>query len=180
MWKSGYAAASVRDLVAEAHAPQGSFTNHFRSKEEFACEVLGRYFEYVRHVALEDLRDGATPPIERVRRYFATITEKLREAGYSRGCLAGNLAIETTPQSERIRLRLAEIFKEWTAAFAICIVEGQTAGEIRSDLSAEQVAEFLVNSWQGAMLRMKIDRTPEALKAFERIVFSVLIAKEKR
>ena len=40
MFRSGYIGSGVRDIVAEAHAPQGSFTNHFRSKEAFAVEVL--------------------------------------------------------------------------------------------------------------------------------------------
>ena len=44
MFQSGYQGASVRDICAAAGAPQGSFTNHFRSKEAFAREVLDRYF----------------------------------------------------------------------------------------------------------------------------------------
>ena len=41
MFRSGYNGSSVRDIVAAAGAPQGSFTNHFRSKEAFAGEVVG-------------------------------------------------------------------------------------------------------------------------------------------
>lgn len=178
MWRSGYAGASVRDLVAVAHAPQGSFTNHFRSKEDFACEVLERYFEYVRRLVLDDLKDARVSPLDRLKRYFATVTGKLGEASYERGCLAGNLAIEASPESEPIRLRLAEIFKEWTAAFTACVAEAQTKGEIKSDLSAEQLAEFLINSWQGAMLRMKIDRNERALDAFNSVIFSIVMRKE--
>ena len=44
MFRSGYEGATVRDICAAAGAPQGSFTNHFRSKEAFAQEVLDRYF----------------------------------------------------------------------------------------------------------------------------------------
>ena len=44
MFGSGYQGASVRDICAAAGVPQGSFTNHFRSKEAFAEEVLDRYF----------------------------------------------------------------------------------------------------------------------------------------
>jgi len=32
MFRSGYVGATVRDICAAAGAPQGSFTNHFRSK----------------------------------------------------------------------------------------------------------------------------------------------------
>ena len=40
MFRTGYHGTSVRDVTAAAGAPQGSFTNHFRSKELFASEVL--------------------------------------------------------------------------------------------------------------------------------------------
>ena len=48
MFRSGYNGSSVRDIVAAAGAPQGSFTNHFCLKEAFASEVLDRYFAYVK------------------------------------------------------------------------------------------------------------------------------------
>ena len=44
MFRWGYQGASVRDICAAAGVPQGSFTNHFRSKEAFAEAVLNRYF----------------------------------------------------------------------------------------------------------------------------------------
>lgn len=40
MFRSGYTCASVRDICEAAGVPLGSFTNHFRSKEAFAEEVL--------------------------------------------------------------------------------------------------------------------------------------------
>jgi len=33
--EKGYCGASVRDIIQAAEVPQGSFTNHFRSKEAF-------------------------------------------------------------------------------------------------------------------------------------------------
>ena len=47
MFQAGYQGATVRDICAAAGAPHGSFTNHFRSKEAFAKEVLDRYFDNI-------------------------------------------------------------------------------------------------------------------------------------
>ena len=57
MFQSGYQGASVRDICAAAGAPQGSFTNHFRSKEAFAQEVLDRYFAHTKILVNEALND---------------------------------------------------------------------------------------------------------------------------
>ena len=57
----GYFGASVRDIVKAAGVPQGSFTNHFTSKEAFAEEVLELYFSLVRQNMQKTRRDDARP-----------------------------------------------------------------------------------------------------------------------
>src|ERR1700744_6170943 len=53
----GFAGASVRDIVHAAGVPQGSFTNHFASKEAFGLEILDLYFSNGMAVLGETLRN---------------------------------------------------------------------------------------------------------------------------
>jgi TetR/AcrR family transcriptional regulator, transcriptional repressor for nem operon len=174
MVRNGYVGASVRDIVAEAPAPLGSFTNHFRSKEEFAREVLDLYFANTRRLVAEALDDDALKPRERLRRYLDIITRRLAADEFSRGCLIGDFSLEAAPQSEMVRARLAEIFAEWRSPFAACIAEGQKAGEIETTFAPEELAEFLLSSWEGAILRMKVERNAEPLERFKRIAFATV------
>jgi TetR/AcrR family transcriptional repressor of nem operon len=174
MFYKGYVGAGVRDIVAEAGAPQGSFTNHFRSKEEFAREVLDRYFSDLQLLVAEALGDASRTPRQRIRRYLDIITERLARDGFGRGCLIGDFSLEAAPQSEMLRTRLAEIFTEWRAPFAACIGEGQATGEIASTFAAEELADFLLSSWEGAILRMKVERNAEPLERFKRIAFATV------
>jgi TetR/AcrR family transcriptional regulator, transcriptional repressor for nem operon len=174
MFHKGYVGAGVRDIVAEAPAPQGSFTNHFRSKEEFAREVLDLYFGHTKRAVAEALEDRSLSPRERLRRYLDIITDRLASAEFARGCLIGDFSLEAAPQSEMLRTRLAEIFAEWRSLFAACIAEGQAAGEIAGTFAPEDLAEFLLSSWEGAVLRMKVERNAEPLERFKRIVFATV------
>jgi TetR/AcrR family transcriptional regulator, transcriptional repressor for nem operon len=174
MYRQGYAGAGVRDIVAEAPAPQGSFTNHFRSKEEFARQVLDLYFEDLKRLVAETLGDATRSPRQRLRRYLDIITERLASVEFNRGCLIGDFSLEAAPQSEMLRTRLAEIFAEWRAPFAACIAEGQEAGEIDATFAPNELAEFLLSSWEGAILRMKVERNAEPLERFKRIVFATV------
>lgn len=178
IWSAGYGAAGVRDIVAAAGARPGSFTNHFASKEEFAGEVLERYFAYVGGLVEAALAKDGTPPIGRLRRYLDVITSKLEAHDWARGCMIGNLSLETAVHSEPLRLRLVTIFERWRQPFAECIAEGQTAGEISTSFDADDLADFLLSSWQGAMLRMKVERSPEPLERFKKIIFSTVFATE--
>jgi TetR/AcrR family transcriptional repressor of nem operon len=107
-----------------------------------------------------------------LRSYLDLITSKLEAENFARGCMIGNLSLETVVHSEQLRLRLVSIFERWREPFADCIAEGQSAGEISTDFTPLDLADFLLSSWQGAMLRMKVERSPEPLERFKRIIFA--------
>jgi TetR/AcrR family transcriptional repressor of nem operon len=174
MVRKGYVGAGVRDIVAEASAPQGSFTNHFRSKEDFAREVLDLYFDHTKRAVVEALEDRSLNPRERLGRYLDIITGRFAAAKFGRGCLIGDFSLEAAPQSEMLRTRLTEIFAEWRAPFAACIAEGQATGEIAATFAPEDLADFLLSSWEGAILRMKVERNAEPLERFKRIAFATV------
>jgi TetR/AcrR family transcriptional repressor of nem operon len=174
MFRSGYNGSSVRDIVAEAGVPQGSFTNHFRSKESFAEAVLNHYFAHVQELVREALEDTALTPRAQLRRYLDIITTRLEADQWERGCLIGDLSLEATGHSEALRARLAAIYEEWRAPFAACIAEAQAAGEIAANFAAIDLAEFLLASWQGAILRMKVERGPAPLERFKAIAFDTV------
>src|SRR5437667_10140920 len=147
MFRTGYNGTSVRDITAAAGAPQGSFTNHFRSKEAFASEVLDRYFAYVGGLVAEALEDASLTPRTRLRRYLDIITGKLEGDAWSRGCLIGDLSLEASGSSEVLRTRLVAIFEEWRAPFASCIAVAQKSGAIVCGFGRHELADFPLASW---------------------------------
>jgi|ERR1041385_1893133 TetR/AcrR family transcriptional repressor of nem operon len=174
MFRSGYGGASVRDICAAAGAPHGSFTNHFRSKEAFAAEVLDQYFGYLKGLAGKALNDRRLTPRQRLKRYLDIVTKKLESDGFNVGCLIGDFSLGASAKSKLLRGRLNAIFQEWRTPFAACIAEAQAAGEIESRFDATELAEFLLASWQGAILRMKVERGPAALERFKTIAFETV------
>ena len=61
-------------------------------------------------------------------------------------------------------------------SFAEAVRSGQAQGEIRGDLDADEVATFLLSSWQGAMMRMKVDRSPKPVEQFKRVLFATVLS----
>jgi TetR/AcrR family transcriptional repressor of nem operon len=179
MFRLGYEAATVRDICAAAGAPHGSFTNHFRSKEAFAEEVLDRYFANTKGFVREALNDKSLTPRRRLRRYLDIISSVLEGDKWNRGCLIGDFSLETSSRSERLRERLEAIFHEWRTPFAACIAEAQAVGEIDSTFDPTDLAELLLASWEGAILRMKVERGPAALDRFKTIVFQTIFKELK-
>jgi len=179
LFRRGYHAASVRDMCAAASAPQGSFTNHFRSKEAFAVEVLDQYFDYLKRLVNETLNDETLTPRQRLKRYLDVITDKLARDRWMLGCLIGDFSLQVSSHSRLLRKRLDSIFREWRTLFASCIAAAQSAGEVDSHFDATELAEFLLASWEGAILRMKVERSPAALERFKTIVFETVFRQPR-
>ena len=90
----------------------------------------------------------------------------------------GTFSLETTSQSKLLR-EAGRKFQEWRAPFASCIAEAQTIGEIDSTFDSVDLAEFLLASWEGAILRKKVERGPAALERFKSIVFHTVFKESK-
>jgi TetR/AcrR family transcriptional regulator, transcriptional repressor for nem operon len=171
----GFAGASIRDIVHAAGVPQGSFTNHFVSKEAFGLEILDLYLANAREVMRETLCNDSLPPLARLRAYIDAGKNRLNKDGMRNGCLFGNFTAETSDRSEVIRRRLVEIFAEVQESIAYCLMAAVQAGELPRDFDCDEVAGFVVSSLQGANLLAKAERSPAPVERFERILFSKVL-----
>jgi TetR/AcrR family transcriptional repressor of nem operon len=173
--EQGYCGASVRDIVQAAGVPQGSFTNHFKSKEAFCLEVLERYFTLVRENIDNTLRNDKAAPLKRLRAWLDLQIRFLERGGMRNGCLIGNYGVEASDHSEAIRRRLVEIFKAVHESVVYCLRAAVAAGEVSAAADCEELAHFLYASLQGAILQSKVERTSLPMKRFKKVLFSTVL-----
>ena len=171
----GFCGASVRDVVHAAGVPQGSFTNHFASKEAFGLEILDLYFAHVRDGIRKTLRNDALPPLDRLRAWVDLQIRFLKQAEMRNGCLIGNFSIEAADHSEAIRRRLVGIFDEIQESVAHCLRAAVTARELRRATNCDELASFLYSSLQGAILQAKAERSAIPLERFKQVLFSTVL-----
>lgn len=162
--KHGYNDLGIQALLTATAVPKGSFYHHFKDKEDFALQVVDAYMSQV-HAGLDAcLRDQSRPPLDRVRRFFELTQEKYQEEGYM-GCLLGGLGQELSGVSEEFRRKIEECFSAIAERLARCLDEARQSGEIRTDRDARQMADLLVDCWEGAALRSRLRRDPGSLNA---------------
>jgi TetR/AcrR family transcriptional regulator, transcriptional repressor for nem operon len=159
----GFAGASVRDIVQAAGVPQGSFTNHFISKEAFGLEIIDLYLQSTRQLVDQTLLNVQLQPIGRVLAYV-DYHKGVLESELNKGCLFGNFTAESTEHSEPIRVRLVEIYEWLCGLIQGCLDQAVSAGDLPRDFESRQVALFIISSLQGAVLLAKAQRNIEALE----------------
>ncbi|MCW5297154.1 TetR/AcrR family transcriptional regulator [Herbaspirillum lusitanum] len=171
----GFNASSVQDITVEAGVPKGSFYNHFESKEALAAEIVSDYASR-RSTLREILADDRLPALERLRGYFTALNQRLVDRGFQHGCMIGNMTAELSEQSPVIREQLLRIYGNWSTALEYAITAGQQDGSIPNQLSAKTLAGFLLNAWEGATLRVRVERSPDAFDQFMEVVFNKVLS----
>ncbi len=172
----GFAATGIQKIVDDVGVPKGSFYNYFDSKEAFGADISDRYSERALGRLNGFLGDKNLPPLQRLAAYFDDRAASFAARGHAQGCVLGNFSAEAVDHSEMIRRHVADHFRSWSDAIAGCLAEAQRDGTLRRDLPAASLADFVLNSWEGALLRMRAERSGAALEIFRQMVFGALLA----
>jgi TetR/AcrR family transcriptional repressor of nem operon len=173
--KHGYNDLGIQALLAATSTPKGSFYHHFKDKEDFALQVVDQYMVGV-HAGLDAcLGDQGRLPLERVRHFFELTQEHYRTEGYM-GCLMGGLGQELSGVSEAFARKIDGCFSQIAARLAGCLDEARARGELPADAEPRHMAHLLVDCWEGAALRSRLQRNPAPLNAMLDFYFRSAVA----
>jgi TetR/AcrR family transcriptional repressor of nem operon len=159
----GFNHTGLQEILSAAKVPKGSFYNYFKSKEDFGLQVVDYLIGQFSQFSKDMLGDTSIPPLERIRKMLDWFKDLFRSTEYTCGCPIGNLAQEMGDLSPAFRERLEVAMDAMADAYARILTEAQAAGEISKNLDPRETALFIVSSWHGALIRMKIVKSLEPL-----------------
>jgi len=175
--EKGFSAVGVEEILDAAEVPKGSFYHYFDSKEAFGLALIDAYADYFARKLDRWFDDTERAPLDRLRDFIADARSGMARHRYRRGCLVGNLGQEMGVLPEPFRKRLAAVFRDWEARTSRCLRSAQEAGEMSSELDCEDLAQFFWMGWEGAVLRAKLERRPDALDVFAERFLAMIRAK---
>lgn len=162
-WRQGYRATTPNDLVDELGIGKGSLYGTFGSKRELFGRALDRYRE-TQGDALTRLLDEPGPARERLAiALHAIITANAADPD-RRGCLAVNTAAELGGDDADAAMSVSRQFAAARERIEHVIGIGQASGELRSDLSARDLAAQLHTLGVGLQVVAKTEPDPETLR----------------
>jgi len=160
----GYNGLGIQALLTATGTPKGSFYHHFKDKEDFALQVIDQYTREV-HAGLDAcLGDKGRLPLDRARRFFEMTQQHYRKEGYM-GCLLGGLGQELSGVSEVFRRKIKGCFSRIADRMAVCLEEARQRGDIPAGSDPRRLAILLVDCWEGAALRSRLQRDAAPLNA---------------
>jgi TetR/AcrR family transcriptional repressor of nem operon len=179
MHRHGFNATGLTKILQAADVPKGSFYHFFWQQGGVCAAVLERYAAQKAEHFAAVLGDATTSPLKRLKRYFLDLVKIAGQHGPIPGCLLGRFSLEIAAESPQLGERISAAFARWQHGVAGVIQQAVMQKELPPDTDAEALAGFLLNSWEGALLRSQADKSDAPLEAFMHYVFDGLLKKIK-
>lgn len=171
----GFNHTGIQEILSAAGVPKGSFYHYFKNKEDFGLQVIDHFTRYFALSCQDILEDAACSPLQKISQILQRFIDFFRSKDCAYGCPIGNLSQEMGDLSPPFQAKLKESMDAMVEMYAGIIREGQDSAEISPRLNAQKAAEFLVSSWEGALLRMKIEKSLEPLENHQRFIFDYIL-----
>ena len=124
--------------------------------ENASSHILGRLREAL---GRRDL-----PPSGRIEAMLREVQSIVEAAECSRGCILGNLALETSNSHPGFREAIARAFRDWSRLIAGALEEMKETGELPPDFDSAAYADFAVSALEGGIMMSKVALDPQPMR----------------
>lgn len=173
----GFVNTGLQEILTAARVPKGSFYFYFKSKDDFGGALVDHFCEHVTLWIARYMEDTTVAPLARLERFFDDSCRLYEQAGFSGGCPIGNLSQEVSDLSDSMRSRLSDAYGRMRALIRGCVADAQKKGNISRKQDADELAVFILNGWEGALIDMKVSKSTEPLVIFKKILFEMILTK---
>jgi len=173
----GFHHTGIQEILNTAGVPKGSFYFYFKSKEDFGLQLIDHYSNFFLGNADVFIKDENFSYLNRLRRFFDFFLNYFETTNYKGGCTIGNLAQELGDINVRFRVKLNEIFEKMKNKVETFLHHAQNENEISKDIDISIASDFIINSWEGALIRSKVAKSSEPLRIFDKLIFEHYLKK---
>jgi TetR/AcrR family transcriptional regulator, transcriptional repressor for nem operon len=169
----GYTATTVDAIVEAVGITKGAFYYFFKSKDEFARELLDYNWLPVRH-AQEELRSQNIDPLQHLYQHIDFMVEFVPEHGRLMGIISNELS-ESHPE---ISKQMQGFFREWTEYLEEIITLTKAQYGPNSNIVPKNLMEFILMTLEGAPVVSRqlgtdaVNHAVEHLKAYIQSLFT--------
>lgn len=149
IYRYGFQAASLSNILAKTGLTKGALYHHFPDKDRLGHAVIEEVIrEGLDAMLFTPLRE-ADDPLVALREIVQRKAEKATLETVKLGCPLNNLMQEMSPLDARFRRRLNDLLMAWQDAVHDALKRAQKRGRLRRDVDCRAAALFIVSAWEG-------------------------------
>jgi len=166
--RQGYNNTGLKEILEAAGVPKGSFYFYFKSKEDFGLQLIDHYRDMLEGIFRHNADNKSLDPLERLDSFLNRIETIAEKTAFTLGCPIGNMVQELSAINENFRQKLLEAYNGMIGMIAGLLEEAREGGRVSSDTDCRELARFLFNSYQGALLHMKAEKSTAPLEVMRK------------
>lgn len=168
VYNSGFQGTDLDTILDSAGVTKGALYHHFENKESLGYAIVD---EVITGITLEKWVRPLAKTDDPITTLIEIVESASSEPQYLRGgCPLNNLAQEMSPLDEGFRKRLAKVFADWHGAIANALKEGQKRGMVKRDVDADDLATFIIATYEGYLSISKNSQDPRMLQSGKRSI----------
>lgn len=149
IYKKGYQATSIDEIIATTQVTKGAFYYHFKTKDAMGIAIINEIVKPNMHDAFIAPLQNSNEPVEDIYVMIKTLLLDTPFLKLEYGCPASNLTQEMTPWNSEFSEALNTLILEWQIAVENSIKRGIEKGNIINSVNPKQVALFVISSYWG-------------------------------
>jgi AcrR family transcriptional regulator len=149
IYRKGYQATSIDDIVATTQVTKGAFFYHFKSKEKMGLSIINDImYPALLPFMVESM--GKTNDV-RTNIYEMMKTLLLKDPFFKveYGCPAVNLIEEMSPLNESFRKALMGLMLQWQQIIEAALEKAQKNGQINKSHDPRKIAMYITSNYAG-------------------------------
>ncbi|HAD96103.1 MAG TPA: TetR family transcriptional regulator [Cryomorphaceae bacterium] len=150
IYRKGYQATSLDDILATTAVTKGAFYYHFKSKDEMGLAMINEVlYPGMQRVMIEPLLH-ATDGVHDIVLMMTRLLYEVPDLEVKYGCPAVNLIDELAASKPEFKNALNKLFQEWKGALSTVLGTSREQGKLNPRVQPGLGAQFIIIGYSGA------------------------------
>lgn len=155
LYKKGYCATNLKDIVNTASITKGSLYYHFESKHDLVLSSMKFYLEHILNEHwIEPLQNSQFPQetiIAQIKQYQQMYKDKESFLELKHGCPLSNFILDMSDKDTDFFDYLKDVYRRWQHAIEKALLKAKELKQTKNDFNEKNQSIFIISSVEGCI-----------------------------
>lgn len=163
IYRHGFQAASLSNILAKTRLTKGALYHHFPAKQDLGLAVVDEVIHTNLEAWMVKPLGESTEPLTTLREILRVRAKNSTAEKVMLGCPLNNLMQEMSPLDDAFKTHLRTVLKAWQDAILDALQRAQKLGQVRKDVDCHATALFVVSAYEGCA---SVSKNLQSVKEF--------------
>jgi AcrR family transcriptional regulator len=149
IYKNGFQAVSVNDIINKTTVTKGAFFHHFPTKNDLGYAIVDEVLTGLTIAKWIQPLSAYKNPIQGILKNLKEKIDESTEEQLGLGCPLNNLVQEMSNIDPLFREKLNNVLELWIQGVEKHLKRAQAGGYLKADADTREIAEFIVATHEG-------------------------------